>query len=76
MITSLHGTLLESGLFRAVIEAAGIGYEVHIPITTTEKLPPPGSTLTITLVLFQRPEHSRTQGCIYAEGLRTVHTGT
>ncbi|MDR2429440.1 MAG: Holliday junction branch migration protein RuvA [Puniceicoccales bacterium] len=59
MITSLHGTLLESGLFRAVIEAAGVGYEVHIPITTTEKLPPPGATLRLhTLQIIRENEHS------------------
>lgn len=39
MITSLRGTLIESGIFRAVIECAGIGYEVTIPVSTAEKLP-------------------------------------
>ncbi len=43
MIVSVNGTLLESGIFRAVVECGGLGYEVHIPVTTAEKLPPVGS---------------------------------
>lgn len=42
MITSLRGTLAESTLFRAVVECGGVGYEVAIPLTTTEKLPAVG----------------------------------
>lgn len=43
MIASLHGKVIESHLLQVVIEAGGVGYEVHIPITTAEKLPPPGN---------------------------------
>ncbi|MDR2981004.1 MAG: Holliday junction branch migration protein RuvA [Puniceicoccales bacterium] len=54
MIISLNGTLLESGIFRAVIECSGIGYEVHIPVTTAEKLPAIGSSVRLhTLQIFR-----------------------
>ena len=43
MIASLNGTIIESQLLQVVIEAGGVGYEVHVPITTAEKLPSPGN---------------------------------
>jgi Holliday junction DNA helicase RuvA len=59
MIVSLRGTLLESSLFRAVIECGGVGYEVHIPITTTEKLPPAGGAAHLhTLQIVREDGHS------------------
>jgi holliday junction DNA helicase RuvA len=39
MIASLNGTIVESRLLQVVIEAGGVGYEVNVPITTSEKLP-------------------------------------
>lgn len=42
MITSLRGILVESGIFRAVVECGGVGYEVTIPVSASEKLPSPG----------------------------------
>ena len=54
MITSIQGTLTESGLVRAVVEAGGFGYEVHVPVTTAERLPPKGSTVKLhTLVIYR-----------------------
>ena len=47
MITSLNGTLLESGIFRAVVECGGVGYEVAIPVTTAEKLPKTGQPVRL-----------------------------
>lgn len=47
MITSLHGTLLESGIFRAVVECSGVGYEVAIPVSTAEKLPACGQPVRL-----------------------------
>lgn len=59
MIVSLYGTLLESSIFRAVIECAGVGYEVHIPVTTTEKLPPVGQSVRLhTLQVFRENDQS------------------
>lgn len=42
MITRLKGIVLESTPLLVVIDVAGLGYEVHIPVTTAEKVPPIG----------------------------------
>lgn len=39
MIAHIRGTLTEKEPARAVIEAAGVGYELLIPLSTYEKLP-------------------------------------
>jgi Holliday junction DNA helicase RuvA len=54
MITSLQGVLTESGLVRAVVEINGFGYEVNIPVTTAERMPPVGSPVKLhTLVIYR-----------------------
>ncbi|MDR3229311.1 MAG: Holliday junction branch migration protein RuvA [Puniceicoccales bacterium] len=68
MIVSLRGTLIESGLFRAVVECAGVGYEVSIPLTTAEKLPPlGGETRLHTLQVFREDNQSLYGFCDAAE---------
>lgn len=42
MITSISGLLVSVTPLSAVIETGGLGYEVHIPVTTAERLPQPG----------------------------------
>jgi 4-hydroxy-tetrahydrodipicolinate reductase len=42
MIASLRGTLLSTTPLHAVVEVAGVGYEVNVPLTTAEKLPAAG----------------------------------
>ena len=39
MITSVAGTLVSATPLTAVVEAGGLGYEIHIPVTTAERLP-------------------------------------
>lgn len=54
MITHLKGTLIEASPLRAVIEVGGLGYEVHIPVTTAENLPPCGTAVTLfTRVVYR-----------------------
>ena len=54
MITSIQGTLVSSTPLRAVIELNGLGYEVHIPVTTAETLPAPGHTVKLhTLAIYR-----------------------
>jgi len=54
VITSIQGTLAASGPLRAVIELNGFGYEVHIPVTTAEKLPPVGAAVKLhTLAVYR-----------------------
>lgn len=59
MIVSLHGKLIEAGIFRAVIECAGVGYEVNIPVSTAEKLPDIGGDVRLfTLQTFREDGQS------------------
>lgn len=54
MIVSIQGTLVESTPLRAVVEVNGFGYEVNIPVTTAEKLPPNGSAVKLhTLAIYR-----------------------
>jgi Holliday junction DNA helicase RuvA len=54
MITSIQGTLTAATTLHAVIELNGLGYEVNIPVTTAEKLPPPGTVVKLhTLVIYR-----------------------
>ena len=47
MIAYVRGSLVEKSPTRAVVEAAGVGYELVIPISTYEKLPREGSEVKV-----------------------------
>ena len=47
MIAFIEGDLVECQLNLAVIQVGGIGYEVHIPLTTSEKLPALGQEIKL-----------------------------
>lgn len=54
MITSVSGTLVSATPLIAVIETGGLGYEIHIPITTAERLPQPGQSAKLhTLAVYR-----------------------
>src|SRR5688572_4685697 len=54
MITSIQGMLTSATPLHAIVELNGFGYEVNVPVTTAEKLPPPGSTVKLhTLVIYR-----------------------
>ncbi len=54
MIVSIQGVLVEATPLRAVIELNGLGYEVHVPITTAERLPALGATVKLhTLAIYR-----------------------
>jgi Holliday junction DNA helicase RuvA len=54
MITSIHGTLVATSPLLAVIETGGLGYDVHIPVTTAEKLPATGAQVKLhTLAVYR-----------------------
>jgi holliday junction DNA helicase RuvA len=44
MIAHLRGTILEKHPNQVILEAAGVGYDVQIPISTFTALPEPGAT--------------------------------
>jgi Holliday junction DNA helicase RuvA len=47
MIAYLKGTLTEKAPTRIVVEAGGVGYEVLIPLSTSEKLPGEGKEVRV-----------------------------
>lgn len=66
MITRITGTLVSATPLHAVIETGGLAYEVHIPVTTAERLPQPGQQARLhTLVVYR--EDSQTMYGFAAE---------
>lgn len=49
MITFLEGVLEEKQPGRAVVNVAGIGYEVHVPLSSFDRLPPAGAKARILI---------------------------
>lgn len=62
MITSIQGTLTEATPLHAIVEVNGFGYEVNIPVTTAEKLPPSGSTVKLHTVVIYREDSQTLYG--------------
>jgi Holliday junction DNA helicase RuvA len=67
MITSIQGILAESGLVRAVLEVDGFGYEVNVPVTTAERLPPAGSKVKLHTLVIYREDSQTLYGFATAE---------
>lgn len=59
MIVSIKGKIAEVSPLQVVIDVQGIGYAVHIPLTTTELLPGIGHEVTLhTLVVYREDSQS------------------
>lgn len=56
MIATLRGRLLRKRLPAVVLEAGGVGYEVHVPLGTFEKLPAEGSEVFLEIATLFRAE--------------------
>jgi Holliday junction DNA helicase RuvA len=56
MISFLRGTVVELLPMRLVIEVAGVGYDVNIPLSTYDKLPQPGQTAKVLTHLQVRED--------------------
>jgi Holliday junction DNA helicase RuvA len=56
MITFLHGKLVESLPTQAIVNVNGIGYEVLIPLSSFDKLPPPGGEVKLLTQLVVRED--------------------
>ncbi len=56
MISFVEGTLAESWPTRAVISCHGVGYEVHIPVTTYDRLPKAGEKVRLLTHLAVRED--------------------
>lgn len=64
---SIHGRLVRRDPAVAVLEAGGIGYRVHIPLSTYEALPAAGETTELLLHLTVREDEWRLYGFARAE---------
>lgn len=62
MITSIRGPLTEATPLRAVIELNGLGYEVHIPVTTAERLPANGQEVKLHTHVVYREDSQTLYG--------------
>ena len=62
MITSVSGILVSATPLSAVIETGGLGYEVHIPVTTAERLPSPGSIAKLHTLAVYREDSATLYG--------------
>ena len=56
MITFLRGKLVEALPTQAVVELHGVGYEVLIPLSSFDKLPPPGQEVHLLTQLIVRED--------------------
>jgi len=62
MIAHIKGTVLESNPLSAVIEAGGLGYEVHVPITTAEKISGVGAQCSLFVHAVYREDSATLYG--------------
>ncbi|HEX7630542.1 MAG TPA: Holliday junction branch migration protein RuvA [Lacunisphaera sp.] len=62
MITSVSGLLVSATPLAAVIEAGGLGYEIHIPVTTAERLPSPGQQAKLHTLAVYREDSATLYG--------------
>jgi Holliday junction DNA helicase RuvA len=56
MITFLHGKLIEALPTQVTVEVNGVGYEALIPLSSYDKLPAPGQTVTLLTHLVVRED--------------------
>jgi len=56
MITFLHGKLIEALPTQVTVDVNGVGYEALIPLSSYDKLPAPGQTVTLLTHLAVRED--------------------
>ncbi len=56
MITFLHGKLVEALPTQVVVDVNGVGYEALIPLSSYDKLPPPGGDVKLLTQLVIRED--------------------
>lgn len=67
MIGSLHGTLAEKEPPRLLVECAGVGYEVEVPMSTYLVLPPIGTDVRLRIHHVVREDAALLYGFVTAE---------
>jgi len=66
MITFLYGQLVESLPTQVIVDVSGIGYEVLIPLSSFDKLPPPGQPVKLLTQLIVREDAQTLYGFMTA----------
>lgn len=56
MIAFLRGKLLEKSVHSVVIDVGGVGYEVHVPLTTSYELGEPGDDVALKIHTIVRED--------------------
>lgn len=64
MIAQIKGTVLEATPLLVIIEANGIGYELHIPLSTAERIPAVGQQCTLFTHAVYREDSATLYGFI------------
>jgi Holliday junction DNA helicase RuvA len=62
MICHLRGTLLEKHPTMVVVEVGGVGFAVHIPLSSYERLGVPGCDVTLRTYLYVREDSIQVYG--------------
>lgn len=62
MIARLKGTVDESTPLLVVLDVKGVGYEVHIPVTTAEQIPAVGETCNLFIHSVYREDSATLYG--------------
>ena len=62
MIARLKGEIIESTPLMVVVDAGGVGYEVHVPVTTTERLPHLGESCSLFIHSVYREDSATLYG--------------
>lgn len=62
MITSIQGILTAATPVAAIVELNGLGYEVHVPVTTAERLPAPGNPVKLHTYVVYREDAQNLYG--------------
>ncbi|HLX96247.1 MAG TPA: Holliday junction branch migration protein RuvA [Verrucomicrobiae bacterium] len=56
MITFLHGKLVEALPTQVIVDVSGVGYEALIPLSSFDRLPPPGESVKLLTQLVIRED--------------------
>jgi len=67
MFDYLHGTLIDSTPHFLVLDVAGVGYRLHIPVSSFEKLPQSGKELKVFVSQIIREDSHRLFGFLSRE---------
>jgi Holliday junction DNA helicase RuvA len=67
MIAFIEGQLIECQLNLAVIQTGGVGYEINVPLTTSEKLPSLGEIVRLHIQATYREDSQTLYGFIDRE---------